>query len=211
MSPLLSLDPLAGTVVLLALCSIGLTALRSTIVSYGLQTLVLGVLAIRIGAVHGEPLLVLVGLAVALLKGLAVPLYLRTVAARIGCRRDEGLVVAPPLLMFGTLTVAAFFALTGSTGDWIPPDVLPGLLLLVIGMLLMMTRRMAVSQIIGFLVLENGAFLYAIGQPHSMPVVIELGVLMDVLAGTMLSGLLVFRMNDTFEHADVTELKELRG
>lgn len=211
MSPLFSLEPLAVAAVLLALCSIGLTALRSSLVFYGLQTVALGILATSLGARHGEPLLVIVGLAVMLLKGVAVPIYLRTVARRIGCRRDEGLVVAPPLLMFATLTVAALFALTRTEGDWIPADALPGLALLMIGMLLMMTRRMAVSQIVGFLVLENGAFLYTISQPHAMPTVIELGVLMDVLAGTMLSGLLVFRINDTFEHADVTALKELRG
>ena len=211
MSPLFSIEPLAIAAVLLALGSIGLTALRSSLVFYGLQTVALGLLAASLGARHGEPLLVVVGLAVMALKGVAVPIYLRTVALRIGCRRDEGLVVAPPLLMFATLSVAALFALTRTESDWIPSDALPGLALLMVGMLMMMTRRMAVSQIVGFLVLENGAFLYTISQPHAMPTVIELGVLMDVLAGTMLSGLLVFRINDTFEHADVTELKELRG
>jgi Hydrogenase 4 membrane component (E) len=78
-------------------------------------------------------------------------------------------------------------------------------------MVLMVSRRLAVSQILGFLVLENGLFFYTIAQPHSMPLVVELGVLMDVLAGTMLAGVLAFRISDSFDHIDVTELTQLRG
>lgn len=211
MKDLFSLEPLSLAAVLLALCTVGLTSLKTCLLSYGGQTGLLALLAIELGVRRGESMLVAVGVLVLLLKAVAVPSYLGVVARRIGCRRDDGLVIAPPLLMFGTLTATTFLVLTRSAADVIPLTLWPCLLLVVVGMLFMMTRRMAVSQIVGFLILENGLFLYGISQPHSMPLIVELGVLVDVLAGTMLSGLLVFRINDTFEHADLTALQELRG
>jgi hydrogenase-4 component E len=211
LNDLLALEPLVLGAVLLALSTIGLTALRSCLLSYAVQTGLLGALAIRLGVLRGESMLVWVGAAVIVLKALGVPLYLSVVARRIGCRSDDGLVIAPPLLMFGTVAAVALLVLTPSTTRLIPRPLWPSMVMVVIGMLFMMTRRMAVSQILGFLMLENGIFVYGVGQPHAMPIIVELGVLVDVLAGTMLSGLLVFRISDTFEHADIARLKELQG
>ena len=77
-------------------------------------------------------------------------------------------------------------------------------------MLLMMTRRLALSQIIGFLVLENGIFLYGLTQTHGMPLMIEMGVVFDVLVGVLVAGVVIFRLNRSFEHIDVTQLRGLR-
>lgn len=211
MNDLLSLEPLALVALLLGLCTVGLTSLKSCLLLYAAQTGLLGLLAADLGMRRGETMLVVIGVLVLLLKGGVVPVYLGVMARRIGCRRDDGLIIAPPLLMFGTLTAAAFLVLTRSAADVVPLNLWPCLLLVVVGMLFMMTRRMAVSQIVGFLMLENGIFLYGVSQPHSMPVIVELGVLVDILAATMLSGVLVFRINDTFEHADITALQELQG
>jgi hydrogenase-4 component E len=84
------------------------------------------------------------------------------------------------------------------------------LALLLIGMLLMLTRRIAISQVIGFLVLENGIFLYALTQTRGMPLIVEMGVVFDVLVGVMIAGLVIFRLNRSFEHVDVTKLTGLR-
>ena len=84
------------------------------------------------------------------------------------------------------------------------------LALLVIGMLLMLTRRLAISQVIGFLVVENGIFLYALTQTSGMPLMVEMGVVFDVLVGVMVAGLVIFRLNRSFEHVDVTKLTGLK-
>ena len=67
-----------------------------------------------------------------------------------------------------------------------------------------------VGFLIGFLVLENGIFLYALTQTHGMPLMVEMGVLLDVLVGVMVAGLVIFRLNRSFEHIDVTQLRGLR-
>jgi hydrogenase-4 component E len=206
-----SFEPVAGVAVLLGLWMVGLTQLSSKLMLYGLQTVALGMLAAWIGHQHGEPALVVAGIAVAMLKGIAIPVYLGNAVRRIGCRWDEGLLLAPPLLLFVTLGALGALVLLRPFHRDLSLSDLAAVGLLLIGMVLMVSRRLAVSQILGFLVLENGIFFYTIAQPHSMPLVVELGVLLDVLAGTMLAGLLAFRIRDSFEHIDVTELKQLRG
>lgn len=211
MNDLLSLDPLLLGAVLIGVCAVGITSLRTVLAMYAAQTALLGLFAIERGLHREEGMLVLVGVAVVLLKAVAVPTFLGAVARRIGCRRDDGLLIAPPLLMFGTVTATALLVLSGSPSETLPIEVWPSLELVLLGLLFMMTRRMAISQIIGFLILDNGLYMYSVSQAQSMPAIVELGVLVDILVGVMLSGLLAFRINDTFEHVDVTALQELQG
>lgn len=200
-----------GAATLLGLWMVGLTHLRSKLTLYGLQTIALGLLAADIGFVRRETTLIAAGLAICAIKGLGIPGYLGWVIRRIGCRRDEGLAIAPPLLLLVTVGALGALLLIHPFSEEVSLSAIPAAGLILIGMILMVSRRLAVSQILGFLVLENGIFLYTISQPHSMPLLVELGVLLDVLAGTMLAGLLAFRIRDSFEHIDVTELRQLQG
>lgn len=204
-------DPVSAALVLSGLWLVGLTNLRTKLAVYGLQTLLLGLLAVSVGRAHHELTLVAVGLAIAVLKGVGVPWFLGRLVRRIGCRRDEGLLLAPPLLLLLTLAALVALVLFQPFGRELALTELPALGLLLIGMVLMISRRLAVSQIVGFLVLENGIFYYTIAQTYPMPLLVELGVLLDALVATMLAGLLVFRLNDRFDHIDVTALKMLRG
>lgn len=200
-----------GAATILGLWMVGLTHLRSKLTLYGLQAIALGALAADIGMTRHEGTLIAAGIAICLIKGLGIPSYLGWVIRRIGCRRDEGLALAPPLLLLVTVGALGALLLIHPFSDEVSLSALPAAGLILIGMILMVSRRLAVSQILGFLVLENGIFLYTITQPHSMPLVVELGALLDVLVGTMLAGLLVFRIRESFEHIDVTELRQLRG
>jgi hydrogenase-4 component E len=204
-------EPAAELVVLLALAAVGVTRLKSSFVLYGLQTVVLGGLAMLIGVSRHEALLIGVGCGVVMLKGLGVPLFLARAARKIECTRDQGTALGPPLQLLLAIIVVAFLVLEHPLAGALPASDLPSFTLLLIGMLLMLTRRLAISQSVGFLVLENGAFLYAIGQPYAMPFLVETGVLLDVLAGTMIAGLIMFQISRSFEHIDVTRMTELRG
>jgi hydrogenase-4 component E len=207
----LTTEPVAAILAVLALWMIGITQYHTTVALFGVQSAIAGALAAWIGCEHGEPMLVIVGGAVILLKGLGAPLYLSYAARKIGIRRERHLVVAPPIQLFLAGTAIALLALSHPFRGELPATALPSIGILFLGMLFMVTRRLAVSQIIGFLVLENGIFLFTITLPHPMPALIEIGVLMDVLGGTMLAGLLAFKINTAFEHIDVTKLKELHG
>ena len=196
---------------LLALWMVGITDFRATVTLYGIHSFILGLLAIGMGEWHDEWLLIGVGIAVIVLKGILVPIYLTFVGRRIGCRRDSHMPISAPTQFFVALIILCLVLLLRPLHAELPTSTLPAVGTLIIGMMLMITRRLAVSQIVGGLVLENGIFLYTIGQAHSMPIVVEIGVLMDVMSCVMLAGLLAFKINRTFEHIDVSELSELQG
>ncbi len=79
------------------------------------------------------------------------------------------------------------------------------------GGFLMVSRRKALMQVIGLLVLDNGIFLAALTTTFGMPFVIEMGIFFDLLMCVLLMGVFVFRIRETFEHVDVSRLRRLRG
>ena len=79
------------------------------------------------------------------------------------------------------------------------------------GGFLMVSRKKALMQVIGLLVLENGIFLLALTTTFGMPLVIEMGIFFDLLMCVLLMGVFVFRIRETFEHVDVSRLRRLRG
>ena len=83
--------------------------------------------------------------------------------------------------------------------------------LVLTGAFLMVSRKKALMQVVGLLVLENGIFLAALITTFGMPLIIEIGISFDLLMGVFLMGLFVFRIRDTFDHLDVSKLRRLRG
>jgi len=83
--------------------------------------------------------------------------------------------------------------------------------LVLTGAFLMVSRKKALMQVVGLLVLENGIFLAALITTFGMPLIIEIGISFELLMGVVLMGLFVFRIRDTFDHLDVSKLRRLRG
>lgn len=94
----------------------------------------------------------------------------------------------------------------------VPDDALAAAVSLILtGAFLMVSRKKALMQMLGLLVLENGIFLAALITTFGMPLVIEIGIFFDILMGLLLMGIFTFRISDTFEHLDVSKLRRLRG
>jgi hydrogenase-4 component E len=83
--------------------------------------------------------------------------------------------------------------------------------LFLIGFFLMMNRRKAISQVVALLTAENGLFLAAIALTYGMPLIVEVGILFDLLVGVMILGILTYRIAETFESMDISKLRRLRG
>jgi hydrogenase-4 component E len=83
--------------------------------------------------------------------------------------------------------------------------------LVLIGLFFMISRKKAIGQIIGFLVIENGLFTAAILSTEGMPMIVELGIFFDLLTAVLIMGILVFRINENFESIDLDKLRNLRG
>ena len=81
---------------------------------------------------------------------------------------------------------------------------------ILLAFLMMITRRKAVSQVIGFLAMENGLFFAATSATYGMPLVVELGIALDVLVCTLVFGVFFFHIRETFESLDIHHLEKLR-
>jgi len=195
---------------------VGQKALFVAIRLYGLQSLLLGVVAVAMGmAEHRHHLFVGAALTIGL-KGLLIPWFLMRVVDRIGIHREiEPFVNVPAsLLICLGLTVVGYrvsagLADAGSAGAHHVIGV--SLSMLLMGLFLMVTRRKAVTQILALLTIENAVFLVALGATSGMPLVVELGISFDVILAVLVLGILVHRIVERFESMDVSRLSKLKG
>jgi len=116
-------------------------------------------------------------------------------------------------LLLGALALALAFAISARlpAGDVREPLLVPvALATVMIGLVVLTTRRKALTQVVGYLMLENGIYLFGLTQTESVPFLLELGVLLDVFAGVFIMGIVVFHINREFDSLDSARLTELK-
>jgi hydrogenase-4 component E len=191
-------------------------ALFTTIRLYGVQSLLLAILAATIAATESQPELFVTAAVTVALKAVLIPWFLMRVIDRIGIHREiePFLSVPASLLVCVGLTVIGYRVSTGfPEGARGVSHHLIGVALsmLWIGLFLMVTRKKAITQILALLTVENAVFLVAVGVTSGMPLVVELGVAFDVILAVLLLGILVHRIVERFESMDVSRLTKLKG
>ena len=206
----------AAGMLVTAYLMVGQKALFVAIRLYGLQSILLGAVALTMGfADHRFHLLTGAALTIAL-KGVLIPWFLMRVIDRIGIHREiEPLVNVPSsLLICLGLTVIGYRVSTGLAdgGRGVTHHVIGvSLSMLLMGLFMMVTRRKAVTQILALLTVENAVFLVALGATSGMPLVVELGISFDVILAVLVLGILVHRIAERFESMDVSRLSNLKG
>ena len=152
-------------------------------------------------------------LATVAVKSVAIPLILTRAVNRleIGQESESLLSTKTVILLTGALTLAAFvtcarFGLHGQ--DRL--GAAAGLTLVFSGLLMMTTRVKAVSQVIGFVVLENGIFLFGAASGSAFTLPIELGIFLDLFVAVFLMGILMLKIQRTFTHMDVRKIHTLK-
>jgi hydrogenase-4 component E len=206
----------AAGMLVTAYLMVGQKALFTAIRLYSVQSLLLGGVAIAMGATdHRSHLFASAALTV-VLKGVVIPWFLMRVIDRIGIHREiePFLNVPSSLLICLGLTVVGYRVSTrladgaeGATHHVIGAS----LSMLLMGLFLMVTRRKAVTQILALLTVENAVFLVALGASTGMPLIVELGISFDVIVAVLVLGILVRRIADRFESMDVSRLSKLKG
>lgn len=195
---------------------VGQKALFTTIRLYGVQSLLLAIVATTIAIAESRhELLVTAGLTI-LLKTILIPWFLMRTVDRIGIHREiePFLNIPVSLLICLGLTVVGYRVSTGfEAGTHAVTHHLIGvaLSLLLIGLFLMVTRKKAITQILALLTVENAVFLVAVGVTTGMPLVVEFGIAFDVILAVLVLGILVQRIVGRFESMDVSRLSDLKG
>ncbi|HEX2806517.1 MAG TPA: hypothetical protein VHN80_10150 [Kineosporiaceae bacterium] len=204
----------AGVLLLSAVLMVWRSSLRAAVRLLAVQGTALGLLVAAIG-VHGrEPALLAVAVLVLALKAVALPLVLgRQTSPGAAAHRDTpridptaGLVAVTLLVTLAYLVSRPLLAL----GDGPAARAVPvGMALVLIGFLLLVTRRRALSQLIAFLVLDNGIAAVAFLTAGGVPLVVELGASLDVLLVVLILQVLSGRIRVTHDSTDLDDLSEL--
>jgi len=195
---------------------VGQKALFTTIRLYGLQSLLLAIVATAIAISESRPELFVTAALTVVLKTILIPWFLMRTVDRIGIHREiePFLNVPVSLLICLGLTVVGYRVSTGfEEGAQQVTHHLIGvaLSLLLIGLFLMVTRKKAITQILALLTVENAVFLVAVGVTTGMPLIVEFGIAFDVMLAVLVLGILVQRIVGRFESMDVSRLSNLKG
>ena len=195
---------------------VGQKALFTTIRLYGLQSLLLAIVAATIAISESRPELFVTAALTVVLKTVLIPWFLMRTVDRIGIHREiePFLNVPVSLLICLGLTVVGYRVSTGfEEGAQQVTHHLIGvaLSLLLIGLFLMVTRKKAITQILALLTVENAVFLVAVGVTTGMPLIVEFGIAFDVMLAVLVLGILVQRIVGRFESMDVSRLSNLKG
>ncbi|MFQ5476837.1 MAG: NADH-quinone oxidoreductase subunit K [Nitrosopumilus sp.] len=117
-------------------------------------------------------------------------------------------------VIVSALLVAMSYFISSNLGmksDQIIQVFLPvSLSLFFIGMFVIISRRKALNQIVGLLTIENGLFLFAVVLTHGLSLIIEIGLMADIVVGVIISSILLFRISRTFDSMDIRNLESLR-
>jgi len=195
---------------------VGQKALFTTIRLYGLQSLLLAIVATTIAISEARPALFVTAALTIVLKTILIPWFLMRTVDRIGIHREiePFLNVPVSLLICLGLTVVGYRVSTGfeEGGQQVTHHLIGvALSLLLIGLFLMVTRKKAITQILALLTVENAVFLVAVGVTTGMPLIVEFGIAFDVILAVLVLGILVQRIVGRFESMDVSRLSNLKG
>jgi hydrogenase-4 component E len=150
-----------------------------------------------------------------LLKVIFIPWVLHRLIDRLYVRWDiETLINIPTTMLIGIGLVIFAFALAtpiSQMASTLTRSTLGiALASVLLSFLMMIVRRKAVPQVIGFLAMENGLFFAATSATYGMPLVVELGVALDVLVGTFIFGIFFFHIREQFDSLDIRHMEKLK-
>ena len=201
--------------VLTDLVLLGSSRLRNAIRIVAAQGVALGLLPLL---AHGHGALwpaVLLGAGSAGIKGLVFPALMNRALRETNASREiEPFVGYILSLLIGVGGLAVSFGFGARLPlPWAAPSSLlvpAGLFTMWTGLFLIMARRKAITQVLGYIVMENGIFTLGMVLVEAMPLLVELGVLLDIFVAVFVMGIIVFQINREFDHIDSDQLSALK-
>jgi hydrogenase-4 component E len=206
---------LAGSVLLVSFLMLYQDRLYALLNMYAVHAIVLSAAVAWQALVQEAPhLYVTAGIAF-VFKGLIIPVALHRMVQRLGIHREietVGGIGATMLAGMGlvALSMAVMLQVTLEADPLAREDLAFALAVVLLGLLMMVTRRNAVSQVVGFMSLENGLVLAATGA-KGMPLVVEISVAFSILVAFIVIGIFLFRIRERFDTVDVHALDSHRG
>jgi hydrogenase-4 component E len=205
---------LAGSMLVLSFLLLYQDRIAAVINVFALQAIALALSVAWQALVQHTPALFVTSALALVVKGFVVPTALRHIIRRLEIDREiEQIIGSGPTILTGLGLVALSILLMQPVGEvnvYAREDLAFALAVILLGLLMMITRRNAVTQVVGFMSLENGLILAATGA-KGMPLVVEVSVAFSVLIAFIVFGVFLFRMRERFDTVDVSALDRFRG
>jgi len=209
------LNFLAALLLLIAFAMLSQRRILSLIYLFAWQGAVLALSTTVVAYSTGQDHLYYSAALTLILKALLLPWILHRLIIRLNIKWDvETMINVPTTMLVGIGLVIIAFNLAA------PISQLAGTITrnalgfamasVLLSFLMMITRHKAVAQVVGFLAMENGLFFAATSATYGMPMVVELGIALDVLVGTVIFGIFFFRIRETFDSLDIKHLEKLK-
>ena len=206
---------LAGGLVLVSFLLISQHRLYALLNAFALHAVILALSVAWQAFVQNAPHLYITAVIALVFKAIIIPVALHRIVKQLGIHRDiESAVGIGPTMLAGMALVALSMVLmlrvTAEADPLAREDLAFALSVVLLGLLVMVTRRNAVSQVVGFMSLENGLVLAATGA-KGMPLVVEISVAFSILIAFIVIGIFLFRIRERFDSVDVSALDDFRG
>ncbi len=207
---------LAGTLVLISFMLLYQDQLFALLNIYALHALTLALAVAWQAKIQDAPYLYVTATMALGFKAIIIPFALRRIVERLGIHREVETAVGIGLTMLTGMALVALSMVimlrvtSGAASPIAREDLALALAVVLLGLLMMVTRRNAVSQIIGFMSLENGLILAATGA-KGMPLVVEISIAFSILIAFIVIGIFLFRIRERFDTVDIGALDQSRG
>jgi hydrogenase-4 component E len=206
---------LAGGLVLISFMMLYQDRLYALLNTFALHALALALSVAWQAFVQDAPHLYVTATIALVFKAIVVPVALHRIIKRLGIHRDIETVVGIGTTMLAgmglvALSLVLMLRITADADALAREDLAFALSVVLLGLLVMVTRRNAVSQVVGFMSLENGLVLAATGA-KGMPLVVEISVAFSILIAFIVIGVFLFRIRERFDTVDVGALDDVRG
>ncbi|MGD0635937.1 MAG: hydrogenase-4 component E [Beijerinckiaceae bacterium] len=205
----------AGALVLVSFMLLYQDRLYALLNMFAMQALVLALSVAWQASIQHAPHLYITAAITLVFKAIVIPVALHRIVARLGIHREvETVVSAVPTMLAGialvALSMVVMLRVTQGADALAREDLAFALSVVLLGLLMMVTRSNAVSQVVGFMSLENGLILAATGA-KGMPLVVEISVAFSILIALIVVGIFLFRIRERFDSVDMQALDESRG
>jgi hydrogenase-4 component E len=205
----------SSAVLLFGLVLLWRRSIRAHISAFAGQSIALALLTAVLGYFDGDWELYLVAMLLLSIKGIGIPMLLRRMEVRFGTERE-----LEPYVNTGTsILISGLLALLATivTRPLVAVSELPtrsgmplAMGLIFVSLFVVVSRKKALTQVVGFLMLENGIGLLAVLGAYGIPLVVELGVFLDLLLGLIVMQFFIYQIHETFESIDVDQLNRLK-
>jgi hydrogenase-4 component E len=206
---------LAGALVLLSFMMLYQDRLYALLNVFALQAVALALSVAWQAWIQDAPHLFITAAIALVFKAIIIPLTLHRIIVRLGIHREvETVVSVGPTMLAGiglvALSMVVMLRVTTGADPLAREDIAFALSVVLLGLLMMITRRNAVSQVVGFMSIENGLILAAAGA-KGMPLVVEISVAFSVLVALIVIGVFLFRIRERFDTVDARALDLFQG